>query len=186
MNTKGSAFLARRDLVIKDVGEARWEAFLRDFATREPVFGQPILVSTKLPIEPFLALSDAIVATFYGGDVQAHWRFGEASAEWAFSQGPYQKYFRSNGFAAFIDATPMLWMAYYDAGKLTATWHEEHAYAELQILELPVMHVHFEFNVMAFARRGLELTGGKVREVRPLRGVNTRSAEIHYQFYMES
>ncbi len=26
MHTKGSAFLARRDLVVRDIGEARWEA----------------------------------------------------------------------------------------------------------------------------------------------------------------
>lgn len=185
MHTKGSAFLARRDLVVRDIGEARWEAFLREFAETEPVFAQPMLVSTKIPIEPFLALSDAIVATFYGGDPQAHWRFGEASAEWAFAQGPYQKYFRSEGFEAFIESTPMLWKAYYDDGRLLAAWHEQEAYADVRIVELPVMHVHFEYNVMAFARRGLELTGGGVREVRPLRGVTTGGTEIHYQFYME-
>jgi hypothetical protein len=185
MHTQGSAFLARRELVTATVGANRWEEFLARFAEREPFFAQQILPETKIPMQAFLDLNDALVDELFDGDQRAHWRFGEASAEWASRNRPYREYFDTRSFKRFIDGTPRLWRTYYDEGDIEARWYEKERYADVCVFALPIVHIHFEYNVMGYTRRGLELTGATIKLMRAISSVETGDGEIRYQFYVE-
>ena len=55
------------------------------------MFARPILVVTTIEVLDFIALNDAIIDRFYGGDLTTYFRFGEASAERALREGPYHQ-----------------------------------------------------------------------------------------------
>jgi len=185
MHTKGAAFLARRQVIVAEFGQAKWDAFIAEYGAEHPLFIGDIEPTAALPMQPFLELGDALVRRFYGGELRTHWHFGEISAEWAFEHGPLQPFFSSRSFKRFVDSAPSLWQAYHDEGQIAATWHERHHFADVRIFELPILHIHFEYNVMGYVRRGLELTGGKVTLMRPLKGIEAGDDEIHYQFFVE-
>lgn len=83
MHVKGNAWLARSEYLQKSFGEERWKGFLKDQAKATPFLRQPVLPISRIEAAEFLAVNDAIVKQFYGGDQQAYWRFGEQSADWA-------------------------------------------------------------------------------------------------------
>src|SRR5579884_3920648 len=91
MEVKGTAFIARKSMLEREHGPERFERVLRKVAATEPCFRAPILATTRLPVESFIKLNDAIVKELYDGDEHSYFRFGEASAAWALSpSGPYK------------------------------------------------------------------------------------------------
>ncbi len=185
MYTRGAAFLARRSTVIRKVGQERWDAFFSEFE-KEGVFAALIVADTRLPMRSFLRLNDAIVDTFYQGDTRAHWEFGAGSAQWAFENGALQHFFHSENFEGFLATAPILWSAYYDEGELTARWEGQRRLANVRIHKLSAenIHVHFEYNVLGYMHRGLELTGARVLRMETLAGFSCGDDHVHYLLHL--
>ena len=181
MEVKGVAFLARQAMAEVTYGVEAWRRFLADFAKQEPVFLQPVLPVTRLPVVPFLALNDALVRTFHGGDpVQGYWQFGVASGQYALGRGQLRGMFEQGEFRRFLQFTPFIWKGYFTEGELQALPGPDAT--ELRILGVPHHHVYFEYAVMGFAKGGLEALGAKSLEVEALQGYSRGDDEVRYRF----
>lgn len=185
MQVKGTAFLARKALLGEQIGEDVWNAFVAEIGETIPIFADPIVAVTNIPVHDFLAFTDALVERFFDGDPQAHWRLGVASADWALTDGPYAVFFETRDIAGFLRTGPHLWRAYYSAGVFAGTLDQARGIVDVKITGLDVKHVHFELNVMGYIKRGLELVGAKVKEVQPVLGFSQGDPEVHYRFVLE-
>lgn len=181
MEVKGTAFVARRAFLIAAFGEDAWRELFDAWLRENPDFPEEVIPVSVIRVEDFLRFNDAVVNHFYDGDVRAHWRFGEASAEWALSEGPYKSFFQSHNTVDFLRTTPSLWKAYYSEGSFRAEFDPASSLVDAWI-EVPVPHVHFELNVMGYLHRALELTGAKVVAHEALRGFSKGDESIHYRF----
>src|SRR5689334_14152607 len=76
MDVKGTAFLARKMMLLEEIGEERYAEFLSEVAQKEPFFNQTIVATTLIPIRIFVAFNEALIAKFYGGDQTTYVRFG--------------------------------------------------------------------------------------------------------------
>lgn len=180
MNVKGTALIARRQIVVAEFGEEAWESFFAKLAHADPTL-DGVLPITSIPVANFLAFSNALVDEFYRGDQKVHWRFGEESAEWALTEGPYAHFRVSRDVRAFLRATPMLWKAYYSEGSFEASMDPEGKYVQAHI-ECPIRHLHFEYSVMGFTSRALELVGIGARSHYVERGFAQRDRDVLYRF----
>ena len=77
MEVKGTAYLARKAMLEREIGQERFTELLRAVAARDPVFAGPILATTRIPIDAFMRFNEAIVDRVYGGDQHSYFRFGE-------------------------------------------------------------------------------------------------------------
>jgi len=183
MNVIGAAFLARQSSTIAEVGEAKWKAFLDKFSEREPYFkSTKILSITKVPIEPFLAMNDALVAEFYNGDTQVYWRFGIKSGEWSLTSGPNKNVFKPGEYARFLTYIPAIFASYYDFGKVTLAPAEK--YVDIQIADVPFKHVYFEYSIMGYAVGGFRLLGASDVRYEALKGFSRRDDVVLYRYWL--
>ncbi len=182
MNVKGTAFRARADMVIKMYGEARWRSFIDRYAEQVPFWKQQIFALTLIPAETFLAFQDELVDLFFGGEPQTYWDFGASSAEWSLTKGPYKTFLETRDVATFVrSALRSLWNAYYTAGKLEGEMKGN--VVHVRITGVPTPHIHFEYSVMGYIKKALELMGSKVEEKR-IKGFDSEDKEIYYQFHL--
>jgi hypothetical protein len=182
MNVKGAAFLARRSLVIASFGEEKWNALLARLAKREPFFRDIVLPVTQIPAQKFLLFNEMLIAEFFGGDPKANWRLGEKGAEWALGEGPYKHLVKSRDVDAFIATAPKLWSTYYDEGAARAV--RQGSILDMRLMHIPVSDVFFEYAVLGYFKRGLELVGANVKETRCIKGFSKGDHEVHYQFVL--
>ncbi|MDY7224993.1 hypothetical protein [Hyalangium rubrum] len=182
MEVKGVAFLARQQMMVQSHGEATWRSFLEEFARREPRFAQPVMPVTRLPVDAFLRLNDALVQRFYNGDVKAWWQFGVKSAEYALGQGQLKTMFSPNDFRRFLLFTPGIWKGYFTEGELQVK--PESSYTELRIISVPRPHLYFELSVMGFAHGGLTYLGARNLQYEVLKGFSKGNNEVHYRFHI--
>ena len=183
MEVKGIAFLARQAMAEATYGPEAWRAFLQRFAEREPVFAQPVMPVTRLPVRPFLALHEALVDTFHGGDTQVYWRFGEAAGVHALTQGRMKGLFAHGELQRFLNFMPSSWRGYFTAGQLDVQALEDgnglHT-AELRIHGVPHPHPYFEYSILGFVRAGLLELGASSVELQPLAGYSRGDDEVRY------
>ncbi|XXF77347.1 hypothetical protein P2318_30495 [Myxococcaceae bacterium GXIMD 01537] len=184
MEVKGVAFLARQQLMMEAFGEQVWREFLTGFAKQQPLFARPVMPMTLLPVDSFLALNDAIVQRFYRGDMhQAYWQFGERSAEYALRQGQLKAMFGPGDYKRFLQFTPGIWKGYFTEGVLQTEAPAGKGYTDLHITGVSIPHQYFEFAVMAFAKRGLEVLGAKNLRYETLKGFSRGDKVVHYRFH---
>ena len=183
MDVKGVAFLARQAMAEETYGAAAWRDFLRRFAEREPVFAQPIMPVTRLPVPAFLALHEALVREFHGGDPQAYWRFGEAAGAHGLTHGRLKGLFQPGEFTRFLHFMPSSWRGYFTAGQLDV--RDTPGGAELHIHGVPHPHLYFEYSIMGFVKAGLTTLGAKRVELEPLAGYSRGDPEVRYRFTVE-
>jgi hypothetical protein len=81
MHVKGTFFVGRKAFIIQQFGEARWSRFIERIAKKEPIFGEPILVTSLVPVEAYLSFQDELIQDLFGGDNNVYWTIGEKSAE---------------------------------------------------------------------------------------------------------
>jgi hypothetical protein len=180
MRTKGTAFLGRKVVVAGQFGEARWNAFVQAYAEIDPFFAQPILATTLIPSESFLAFTDRIVDAFFGGDLRAYWTFGELSGQWALTCGPYQHYCTQGDPHRFAEYVQRLWSAYHDVGECAATIVSPDV-VEIALWGVPIHHVYFEFGLIGFLRRGFELVTGDTFSHARIRGFSQGDQDVLYR-----
>lgn len=186
MDVKGTAFLARKVMLIEEIGEEKFTKFLTEFADQEPLFAQPIGATTLIPIRAFIAFNEALIERFYDGDVNAYLRFGEKSAEYALIIGPYKRIRETNSVAAFVESARIIYQGYYTVGRAEGSLDGD--VADLKIHGIPSehRHVYFEYAITAYVRRGIELTGLRRTTMERVRGFSCGDDEIHYRYQVET
>jgi hypothetical protein len=181
MKVRATALLARKAMLVRQFGEERVARFFDEFAEKEPLFkGAVLLPVSQTPADAFLRLNDALLATFYEGKVEAYWTFGKESAEWAFKEGPFKALFSTRDYLRFVEMTPAIWKTYFDEGRLEVT--HDAAQARVKILDVPIPHLYFEYSVLGFFGRGLELTGATQVRGERIKGFSSGEREVDYRY----
>ncbi|MBI5544689.1 MAG: hypothetical protein HY901_12425 [Deltaproteobacteria bacterium] len=181
MDVKGISFLTRMEQITKDAGEDAWNRFHLDLVKRDPFFERTILATTLIPIEKYLDFSDAAVDAFAGGDKNTYWKVGENAALWALQNGPYRAILLNKDARSFVERSlPRLWTTHFTDGAIQMRFAEE--LIEVEIHDLPVHHCVFEFLVMGYIKKALELFGLKSVVTERLKGWDSPDGEIHYRF----
>ena len=184
MQVKGIAFLAREAMMVRTFGEQSWRSFLDDYGRQHPLFAQKILPVTRIPAEPFLALNDALTQTFFDGDAQAYWRYGEQSGIYALTQGQLKGLFKQGDVLKFLQFTPMIWKGYFDAGELSVK-QTSPTTLEARIAEVPFTHVYFEYSVFGFAEGALRTLGAAHPKPEVVRSVSRGDPDSLYRFRLD-
>lgn len=178
MHVKGNAWLARSEAVEKEFGAARWQTFVKGQAAKVKFLATPVMPISRLPVEEFLAVHDALVKEFYGGDPRAYWRFGESSAEWALTHQLRELFAPEEG-RRFLQFSPTIYKGYFDGGELVTELTPTHV--DLIIRGVEPRHVYFEATIIGFAAGGLRVL--KVpTEPECLKGFSRGDAEVRYRF----
>lgn len=185
MQIKGTAFLGRKSMISQEFGEEAWEAFMARQAAKEPFWKEPIFPSTLIPYQLFFDFMEDLADEFYEGDRWAFWRFGEASAQWALTEGPYKSFLDTKDVGEFVRAVfPVVWRIYCLEGVLEGRLKGNVAHVRLK--DMPVSHIYFEYTVMGWAKRSLELLGVEKVEAKKIKGFESEDGEIYYQFVLEA
>ena len=181
MNVKGSAYLARKMLLEKEFGEAEAARMIADVLRSVPSMPQPILASTVIPINAFLAFQDELLRRHYQGDARAYFRFGEKSAEWALTAGPYKRLTNDRDVAAFATQGAALFRTYFDAGAATTSLENGHIAFRIDDVPAPFRHVYIEYATIGFFKRGLEIFGATNVVAKRVRGFSLGHANVSYE-----
>jgi hypothetical protein len=182
MEVKGSAFVARKALIEKEHGAARFEELLEKVRLTEPAFRQPILATTRIPLDAFLRFNDRVVAELYDGDDQSYFRFGEASAIWALTSGPYKHLVTNKSVAEFAASAPNIYRTYFTEGEAKAEVTGDRITLRLFGIEARYRHVYVEYAIMGYFKKGLELVSARKVKMTAERGFARGDAEILYHF----
>ncbi len=180
VKVKGTAYLARLKLLQEKLGDQGAADFVSRYRVGHPEFPEKVLPTTRLPIEMFLAFTDAIVGQVYDGDVGSLWEVGERSAEWSLQAGPYKNLLDLGEVERFVKRAPVIWSNFFDEGSARADMQD--GTVELWIEHLPpgLSHPYLEFSVVGYFRRGIELLGGRV-EVERVAGFAAGDDYVHYR-----
>ena len=160
MDVKGTAFIARRNFVGREHGIETFDGIVADVAKSHPVLAEQIIATTRMPVRAFLELNDAIVDRLYGGDPQSYYRFGEASAEWGLTVGPYKNLVTERSVRGLVASVPSIYRSYFNGGQAEARLVSETS-GELHLSGISPQHVYFEFGVSGYFKRGLELVSDR-------------------------
>ncbi len=182
MEVKGVAFLARKQMMVQAHGEAVWRDFLAEFSQRDPTFDQPVMPVTRLPVDSFLRLNEALVMRFYKGDQKTYWQFGVKSAEHAMSQGHLRGMFVPGDYRRFMHFAPGIWKGYFTEGELQVK-PEERSF-ELRLTKVSRPHAYFELSVMGFIAGGMAFLGAKQLQHEALKGFTRGDPEVLYRFFL--
>jgi len=184
MNVKGTAYITRKDTIIKTFGEKRWNAFNAKLIAKDKYFGNMIMHITLIPWDKFVIFLDDVLKEFFNNNEMNYWELGEKSAEFALSPGgPYHSYLLAKDIRQFVDSgMPKIWSTYFDGGAFSAKL--ENNIIHVTITDLPVKHIYFEYLVMGYVRRALVIFGKNAIE-RRIRGFSMGNHDIYYQFELK-
>jgi hypothetical protein len=168
VQVKGTAFLARKNQILKTRGEQPWNDFIRRLGEEIPFFTNLILQTTLIPYDSFLRFQERLIETFFDGKDDAYWTMGAAAAEWALTEGPYKAFIASKDVKAFVQTFPALWRNYFT----TSDCEMFYAPGEVRVTArgLPCWHQYFEYLVMGYFKRSLEMLGAKSIKWQRLKG----------------
>ncbi len=183
MRAKNPTLIARRKGIIDEFGEAAWTAFVHERSGRFPILAQPLVATSSLPIDEFLQINDEILRHFYQGKDKHYLDLGRASAQWALTEGPYKR-FAQQGIEPFVKSMPSIWTTYYSE----TTSHivaelDERRVVHLKILDLGMWHAYFEYLVVGYVQRGLELVTNVKVPCQAVKSGPSATNEIYYRLY---
>lgn len=185
MDVKGTAFLARKLMMMEEIGQERWIDFLSQFARQEPIFNEPVTATTLIPLRSFIALNEALIDTFYDGDRSCYLRFGEKSAEYSLMIGPYKRIRETNSVTVFVESARIIYQGYYTAGRAEGTIDGDVADLKLHGIPPEHRHVYLEYAVAGYVRRGIELVGLHSVAMERVRGFSCGDDLVHYRYILE-
>lgn len=181
MEVKGTFFAGRKAFITQQFGEPRWSQFIESLSEQEPLFRDPILVTTRVPVSAYLTFQEALLREFFDGDEEAYWTIGEKSAEWALTEGPY-KSFRNNPQSVerfVMQSLPLLWSAYYTKGRVEVELVTN--VIQFRIYCLPVPHISFEYTVVGWVKKALQMIGLRAVTLKRIQGISCGDREIEYR-----
>ena len=185
MNVKGTAFLARRMLLEKEFGEARAKVIIEEAVATVPWFPDPVLASTPIPMKSFLAFQDELLRKHYAGDAMSFFRFGEMSAEWALTKGPYKGLAADKDLDAFAKQGAALYRTYFDVGSATTSMQQGHIDFRVEGVPAEYRHLYVEYATLGYFERGLEILGASNVHSRRLRGFSSGHPDVHYEIHFD-
>jgi hypothetical protein len=184
MRVKGTAYHARLNLLRGKWGNDRVDTFLRGFAATHPSFPAAILPTTWLPAEDFLAFIDAIVNEVYGGDEQSLWEIGEASAAWSLREGPYRNLLEQNDIERFSGLGKAMYANFFDSGDARSELRGSFVEVVIDNIPAKLRHLYFEYSLIGYFRRGLELLGASPR-AECVEGFSKGDPRVCYRLYLK-
>jgi hypothetical protein len=181
MNVKGTAYVTRKDTIIKAFGEERWNSFIAKLTAKDKYFNQTIMNITLIPLDKFIIFLDDVLKEFFNNDNNHYWKLGEKSADFSLAPGgPYHSFLLSKDIKQFVElGMPKIWSTYFDGGIFTSRF--ENNIAHITIAALPTKHIYFEFLIMGYIRQAIVIFGKKAVE-RRVRGFSLGNNDIYYQF----
>jgi hypothetical protein len=185
MEVKGTAFLARKMMLCQEIGEARTHELLDAYRRANPDFPDSVLATTTMPIEVFLAFNEMLVREIYDGDDQSYWRFGEKSAEWGLTAGPYKNLRASKSVAQFAETARFIYASYFSEGRAEGTVADKGVDLRLLGIPAPHRHVYLEYGIVGYFKRGLELVGARSVTAQRVLGFSMGSADVHYHYTLD-
>jgi hypothetical protein len=184
MQIKGTSFLGRAEFIKKEFGEETWKKLMGEVTEAIPYFQQKILPLTLIPAESFLAFNDLVTERLYHGDKKSYWVFGERSALWALTDGPYKSFLRNKNLKEFIKTLANIWPIYFTEGKAKVKIINEREF-EIIISEVEPHHLYFEYLCLGYVHGGLKLVGAKKVEMEAIRGFSKGDPDILYRVRVE-
>jgi hypothetical protein len=181
MNVKGTAYVTRKDTIIKAFGEERWNSFSTKLAAKDKYFSQPIMTITLIPLDKFIVFLDDVLSEFFKNDNNHYWKLGEKSADFSLAEGgPYHSFLLTKDIKQLVESgMPRIWSTYFDGGTFTSKF--ENNVIHITISNLPAKHIYFEYLIMGYIRQSLVIFGKKAIEHR-IRGFSLGNNDIYYQF----
>jgi hypothetical protein len=176
---KGSALLARKEIVTRRFGVEAWTRLVQDMAVRHPCFRSPVVASSLLPVGEFLEFHDELVERFFKGDANVYFQLGEQSAQWALTKGPYKRFLARKDLDGFVASIPNLSNAYWDEATTSYRATIDGDVVEFEVSGLPEWHPYFEYLVVGYIKAALELLCGPI-DMEQLKGGS--GTEYHYRF----
>ncbi len=185
MEVKGVAFVARKNALIKQFGEKKFAELMKEVAEKEEYFKDPFInQATLIPIEKFLLFNDMMVNKFYGGDAKIYWKMGEKSAEFSLIEGPFKVFIQNKSIEdACKTSIPNVWKVYYNEGRVETKF--EKGMVNIRILDVPILHSYFEYALMGYYVKLLELVGAKSIKYDAIKTVEKGDTEIEYVFHFQ-
>lgn len=184
MRVKGTAYHARLNLLRAKWGDRKLDEYVAAFCERHPRFPRNVLPSTWIPAAEFLALIDAIVDDVYHGDPLSLWQIGEASAEWTLTEGPYKNLLETRDLRRFAALAKAMYANFFDAGSARSEYHDDRVDLWIEGIPAPLRHLYFEYSVVGYFRRGLELLGQRVRPECE-QGFSKGDSSVLYRLHLE-
>lgn len=182
MKIKGSALLARKEIVMRRFGAEAWAQLVADMAATYPYFRAPLVASSLVPVREFLAFHDQMVARFFSGEGNVYFRLGEESAKWALTKGPYRRFLARKDVGEFVESIPNLSSAYWESPATTYRASLAGKVVTLEVTGLPEWHPYFEDLVVGYIKSALELvTTAPVHAERVRGGGGT---DYEYRFHV--
>jgi hypothetical protein len=177
MTVKGSAFLARKFLLEKEFGDlhgsARARSMFEEVVAAVPSLPAQILATTPIPMGAYLQFQDELLRRHFKNDPRAFFRFGEASAEWSLTNGPYRRLVADRDLVSLAAQGAVFYRNYYDTGFSVTAFEGDHVSQRLQGIPAPFHHVFLEY-----------ATAVPIRLER-VRGFSVRDPDIHYRHVFE-
>lgn len=185
MKVKGVALLSRKNVVISEFGERAWEELWQEMAERYPCFRRPVLATSAVPVDEFLALHDELVRRFYKEVKSAYTTLGEQSARWAVTEGPYKAFVADKDFAGFSEFFPRTWGTYFLETTSRCTTHlRDDSVVDFRAIDLPKWHPYFEYFIVGYFKGALELICANPILTRQLQGGSGTS--YHYEIRLRT
>lgn len=185
MNVKGTAFFARKLLLEAEFGEADAKKMIEAAVAAVPDFPPLILVSTLIPMAPFLKLQDEILKRYFDGDTHSFFEFGEMSADWALTKGPYKGLAADKDIDAFAASGAAIYRTYFDTGTAATALRDGHVEFRIEGIPREFRHVYVEYGTVGYFKRGMEILGATNVDARRLRGYSMGSDHVHYEIHFK-
>ncbi len=183
MRAKNTTLIARRKGIIDEFGDPAWTAFARERSGRFPILAQPLVATSSLPIDEFLQINDEILKHFYQGKEKHYLDLGRASAQWALTEGPYKRFVQQD-VGAFVKSLPAIWTTYYSETKSRLVGElDPQRVVHLKVLDLGMWHPYFEYLVVGYVQRGLEIVTDAKVPCQAVKSGPSATTEIYYRLY---
>ena len=141
--------------------------------------GRTDLASTMLPLAEWLAFNEALVRRYFSHLPNPYFWFGERSAQWSLTKGPYRNVLAGRTkIADFVDRAAILYANYYEMGRFALDLAPGRLDASIDDIPVAYHHPHFEFNPAGYVRQTLELLGAQAIVVEQRAGYSRGDARV--------